>query len=203
MEIDPIDEIPSTSGEAPALRVDARAPLDSVGSTTRSLSDRQTCRSATATRRRSRIDLMRSRSSRSRPSSAPRAAASRRCCAASTGMNDLIDDVADRGRHPARRSRHLRPGASTSIALRKPHRHGVPEVEPVPEVDLRERRLRAAHPRHRAASASSTRSWSGACAAPRSGTRSRTASHESALGAVGRPAAAPVHRARASPSSPR
>ena len=33
-------------------------------------------------------------------------------------------------------------------AAAAPGRHGVPEVEPVPEVDLRERRLRPAHQRH-------------------------------------------------------
>ena len=55
-----------------------------------------------------------------------------------------------------------------------PHRHGVPEAEPVPEVDLRQRRVRAADQRqaqgprrHRARARSS---------APRCGTRSRTSS---------------------------
>ena len=46
----------------------------------------------------------------------------------------------------ARRRRHLRQEHRRGRAAR-PRRHGVPEAEPVPEVDLRERRLRAAHPR--------------------------------------------------------
>ena len=61
-------------------------------------------------------------------------------------MNDL--DRRRRGVGPARvpRSRPLRarrrPGRGAA-----PHRHGVPEAEPVPEVDLRQRRVRAAHQR--------------------------------------------------------
>ncbi len=35
------------------------------------------------------------------------------------------------------------------VAAARARRHGVPEAEPVSEVDLRERRLRAAHPRPR------------------------------------------------------
>ena len=45
-----------------------------------------------------------------------------------------------RRREPLRRRRRPRRAAAS-------RRHGVPEVQPVPEVDLRERRLRAAHPR--------------------------------------------------------
>ena len=46
-------------------------------------------------------------------------------------------------------------------AAARPRRHGVPEAQPVPEVDLRERRLRPAHPRPgRSQGASSTRSSS-------------------------------------------
>ena len=58
-----------------------------------------------------------------------------------------------------RRAGHLRPDARRRAAAR-PRRHGVPEAQPVPEVDLRERRLRPAHPRPRhVARPISTRSW--------------------------------------------
>ena len=54
------------------------------------------------------------------------------------------------------------------------HRDGLPEAEPVPEVDLRQRRLRAADQR---LSRATWTSWSsGACAGRPSGTRSRTSS---------------------------
>ena len=39
-----------------------------------------------------------------------------------------------------------------------PHRHGVPEAEPVPEVDLRQRRVRPAHQRRQARASSTTSS---------------------------------------------
>ena len=61
-------------------------------------------------------------------------------------MNDHIrgaridGSVTHRRRGPLRRRR--RPGRAAAA-----RRHGVPEVQPVPEVDLRQRRLRAAHPR--------------------------------------------------------
>ena len=50
-------------------------------------------------------------------------------------------------------------------------RDGVPALEPVPEVDLRQRRLRAAHQRQSPSRASSTRSSKRRCGAPRYGTR--------------------------------
>ena len=52
-----------------------------------------------------------------------------------------------------------------------PHRHGVPEAEPVPEVDLRQHRLRPAHQRHAQARRSSTTSSSTRSPAPRCGAR--------------------------------
>ena len=61
-------------------------------------------------------------------------------------MNDLIDDVRITGDDPDRRHRHLRPDDRRHRAAAA-GRDGVPEVEPVPEVDLRERRLRPAHRR--------------------------------------------------------
>ena len=90
----------------------------------------------------------------------------------------------DERHHRRRAGRRARSGstARTSTARRgrraaaRPGRHGVPEAQPVPEVDLRERRLRPAHPRPRPrAGRSSTRSSRTRCAAPGCGTRSRTA----------------------------
>jgi phosphate transport system ATP-binding protein len=60
-------------------------------------------------------------------------------------MNDTIAQPAS-GQDHTRQRRHLRSQDRRGRAAR-PRRHGVPEAEPVPEVDLRERRLRAAHPR--------------------------------------------------------
>ena len=69
------------------------------------------------------------------------------------------------------RSRHGRGAAA------RPRRHGVPEAQPVPQVDLRERRLRPAHPRPRRQQGRARRDRRDArCAAPACGTRSRTAS---------------------------
>ena len=62
-------------------------------------------------------------------------------------MNDIIPGHARRGQGADRRRRHLRPGRRRRRAAAA-GRDGVPEVEPVPEVDLRERRLRAADQRH-------------------------------------------------------
>ena len=55
------------------------------------------------------------------------------------------------GRHHARRREHLRAAHGRRDAARA-RRHGVPEAESVPEVRLRQRRVRAAHPRARARS---------------------------------------------------
>ena len=56
-------------------------------------------------------------------------------------MNDLIDIGAGRGHDHLPRRRPLRPGGEPGGGA-PPDRHGVPEAEPVPEVDLRQRRLR-------------------------------------------------------------
>ena len=76
-------------------------------------------------------------------------------------------------------------------------RHGLPEAEPVPQVDLRERRLRPAHPRprreqDRAGRDRSRRACSGA------GLLEEVKDRLDAPGQqpLRRPAAAPVHRAR-------
>ena len=61
------------------------------------------------------------------------------------------------------------------VQLRARVGYGVPEAQPVPEIDLRERGLRPAHPRARQErGGSSTTSSSTACAAPASSTRSPT-----------------------------
>ena len=86
-------------------------------------------------------------------------------------MNDSVPGFRLDGTDPLPRSRPLR-------RRRQPRggapadRHGLPEAQPVPEVDLRQRRLGAAQPRH--AATASTSVSSGRCAARRSGTRSRT-----------------------------
>ena len=79
-------------------------------------------------------------------------------------------------RRPLRRRR--RPGRGAAA-----DRHGLPEAEPVPEVDLRQRRLRACG--CSACRATWTSASSRPCAAPRSGTRSRTGSSSRALGLSG------------------
>ena len=49
--------------------------------------------------------------------------------------------------------------------------HGVPAIQPVPQVDFRQHRLRAAHQRLRPAARRCATRWSRACAAPRCGTK--------------------------------
>ena len=61
-------------------------------------------------------------------------------------MNDLIDGTRHTGEIAARRRGHLRPRRQPGRSA-PPRRHGLPEVEPVPQVDLRERRLRPARRR--------------------------------------------------------
>ena len=80
-----------------------------------------------------------------------------------------------RGRGQAGRRSDLRPGHRPGGGPAA-HRDGVPALEPVPEVDQRERRLRPAHRRHQATTATSPAGSSGRSRRPRSGRRSRTAS---------------------------
>ena len=93
-------------------------------------------------------------------------------------------------------SRHLRPRARRHRAAQAGG-HGLPEVQPVPEVDLRERRLRPAHPR---ASASSgrprRRSSSAACARAALWDEVQGPARRVGARPVRRPAAAALHRAR-------
>jgi phosphate transport system ATP-binding protein len=72
-------------------------------------------------------------------------------------------------------------------------RHGVPEAEPVPQVDLRERGGGPAHPRHQ--EPQRARRPGRACAAPGGAVgRGQGPAERIRLYPVGRPAAAPVHR---------
>ena len=111
-------------------------------------------------------------------------------------MNDTIDGCRVEGEirldgDDIYDARHRRGAAA------RPRRHGVPEAQPVPEVDLRERRLRPAHPRARhAARPSWTRSSRRPAAAPACGTRSKDRLDAARHRPVRRPAAAPVHRPR-------
>ena len=97
------------------------------------------------------------------------------------------------GRDPLPRPGHLRvqhrPGAGAQA-----HRHGLPEAEPVPEVDLRQHRLRPAaagregqHGRDRRAGAAPRRAVG----------RGQGPPEDERLRHVRRPAAASVHRPRA------
>ena len=76
-------------------------------------------------------------------------------------MNDTIASAGVEGEIQLDGARHLRSQRWTSCSCAR-GRHGVPEAQPVPQVDLRERRLRAAHPRPRRRQVASwTRSSSG------------------------------------------
>ena len=73
-------------------------------------------------------------------------------------MNDTIAGARVDGPDHARRPGHLRPQAGRRAAARA-RRHRVPEADAVSAVDLRERRLRAAHPRPHHAIAATWTSW--------------------------------------------
>ena len=77
------------------------------------------------------------------------------------------------------------------------HRHGVPALEPLPQVDLRERRLRAAHRRASATRASSPARVERALHAGGAVGRGQGPPERQRAGPLRRPAAAAVHRARA------
>ena len=74
-------------------------------------------------------------------------------------MNDTIAGPRITGTITLDGAGHLRPAVGCGAAARA-HRHGVPEAQPVPEVDLRQRRLRPAHPRHDAQPRASSMTWS-------------------------------------------
>ena len=83
-------------------------------------------------------------------------------------MNDLVPSARVDGQDPLPRRRPLRPRRRPDRGA-PADRHGLPAPEPVPEVDLRQRRLRPAHPRPEGRSRRPRRAR--AHATPRSGTR--------------------------------
>ena len=76
------------------------------------------------------------------------------------------------------------------------HRHGVPEAQPVPEDDLRERRLRPARARRELAPAHRGEGRAGAAGRGAVG-RGQGPAAPAGVQSLRRPAAAPVHRPRA------
>ena len=88
-------------------------------------------------------------------------------------MNDDVPSFDARRPDPLPRDRPLRRRRRAGRGA-PPDRDGLPEAEPVPEDDLRQRRLGAA--RARAEEGPRRAGRAGAARAPRSGTRSRTAS---------------------------
>ena len=62
-------------------------------------------------------------------------------------MNDLVPSARVDGKPALPRHRYLRSRRRSDRGA-PADRHGVPAAEPVPEVDLRQHRLRPAHPRH-------------------------------------------------------
>ena len=110
-------------------------------------------------------------------------------------MNDELGNVTVGGHGPARRRGHQRardgPGRPAHA-----RRAGVPAAEPVPDVDLRERRLRAAHAGHPQARRT-RRPRRGVADARRAVGRGQEAAQEARVRALRRSAAASVHRARA------
>ena len=113
-------------------------------------------------------------------------------------MNDLVPGARIEGQRalprsgPLRLERRPRRGAAAD-------RDGLPEAEPVSEVDLRQHRLRPARPRD------DGRTWTSAssarCATPPSGTRSRTGSRTTRSASQAASSSACASRGR-SPSSP-
>ena len=124
------------------------------------------------------------RPTRSPPSSARRAAASRRCCACSTACTSSIPASAPTARSCSTARTCSTPTQDVNL-LRAQDRHGVPEADAVPDVDLRQHRLRRAAVRDAVRAPRWTSASSGRCARPRCGTRSRTSSTPSGLSLSG------------------
>ena len=104
-----------------------------------------------------------------------------------------LSQPARRGRGAVRRREHPLAQAGSQPAAR-PHRHGVPEADAVPDVDLREHRLR--HPALREAAASRAGRPGRDRAAPRRAVgRGQGQAQRQRPEPLRRPAAAPVHRA--------
>ena len=78
---------------------------------------------------------MRSRSTRSPPSSAPSGCGKSTFLKTLNRMNDLVEGIRIDGRDQLRRSEHLRPRRGHHLAAQA-DRHGVPEGQPLPHVHL-------------------------------------------------------------------
>ena len=110
-------------------------------------------------------------------------------------MNDLIEGTRHTGEilldgEDIYRPRHRRGRPAPA------RRHGVSEVEPVPQVDLRERRLRPARGRRARPRPCWTRSSSAACSRPALWDEVKDRLQRLGARPVRRPAAAAVHRPR-------
>ena len=100
-------------------------------------------------------------------------------------MNDTIEGAVVKGHVDARRRGHLRPRRRRGQPAR-PRRHGVPEAEPVPEIDLRQRRLRArASTASRATAPSSRISYAPRSSAPGCSDEVKDRLHEPGTGLSG------------------
>ena len=100
-------------------------------------------------------------------------------------MNDIIPGTRVEGKVLIDGAGHLRAGGRRRRSA-PARRHGVPEVEPVPEVDLRERRLRAADQPHGAVARRARGPGRGEPARRRrSGTKCKDRLHDSALALSG------------------
>ncbi len=106
-------------------------------------------------------------------------------------MNDLVPSAEVDGQAALPRRRPLRTQGRSRSQVRKRDRDGVPEAEPVPEVDLRQHRLRPADPRHGRRHGRDRRE--GAAALGALG-RGQGPARRERLRDVRRPAAAALHR---------
>ena len=111
-------------------------------------------------------------------------------------MNDLIPACACEGTVLLDGDRHLRPWRRRGRSA-PPRRNGVPAIQPVSQVDLRERRVRAAHARRRATRRRSTRSSRSTLQRAALWEEVKDRLEHLGARALGRPAAAALHRARA------
>ena len=115
-------------------------------------------------------------------------------CVPFNRMNDLIEGARVEGRDPVPRRRPLRrargPGRGAST-----DRDGVPEAQPVPEVDLRQRRLRSEDRRFPGEHGRPRRGVAPSCSPVGRG-REEGQGLSHGIAALGRSAAAPLHRAR-------
>ena len=108
-------------------------------------------------------------------------------------MNDLIPSARVDGRI-VYHGEDLYDADDRPRAGAQAHRHGVPEAEPVPEVDLRQHRLRPARDGHEGRHGRDRRERA---AARRAVGRGQGPAQDERVRHVRRPAAAPLHRARA------